>query len=152
MAQPKRTLNIGIAECARRTGVRELLLELMEWNPVVTRKFFETGAVMLEQTTSGGSGLWEFFVTASKQAEGYLAFERIHDEVRNLMETGTEPTSAAAQAVASKATAVCREYGFGDPFVYVRWMKAFAVGAEASRQSWDFLISALDPALRRGTG
>jgi len=109
------------------TGVRKQIVELMEWNPTITRKFISVGErvrnrILNEEkalTDPSGKSLFGFFITALRASEPGRAFQQILDGAAALLEQKVAATSVDGQKLARRLKSLCRRFELGDPMVFV---------------------------------
>jgi len=110
-----------------QTGVRKQIVELMEWNPAITRKFIAVGErvrnrILNEEkvvTDPSGKSLFGFFVMALRASKPGQAFQQILDEAAALIKQKAAAASAGGQKLARRLKSLCRRFELGDPLVFV---------------------------------
>src|SRR5580658_7411648 len=99
-------------------GVRKQLVELMEWNPALTRKYMAVGERFRNRILSeekalsdpSGKSLYGFFVAALRASKAGQAFRPILEEAASLTKQKVAPTSQTAQQLARRLKSVCRRF------------------------------------------
>jgi len=120
------------SELMTRHSVRQLMVELMEWNPVVTRKYLALGERLRDRTLNKDSaqpngsgkavdGFFGFFLSAQRASGTARALRPILDEAGLLARQGVASTSREAQQLAIQLTALCRRLKLGCPLAFVRF-------------------------------
>jgi hypothetical protein len=131
------------------------MLDLLEWDASVARKWMDVGERALSRTPSSADnardrGLWDYFMVAVKASHWHQALTKIVDEAVMLAEKKAVPSSAPAKSLASRLTQICISHSLGDPVVYARWSCAMLRGqsadGDAARQTgWALLTNAIRP-------
>ena len=139
--------------------LRERMLEQLGWNPSVARKMFAVGNRLILQTAVAGADLASasdvaaFFVSAVKASKWHQALEKVLDEASHARAQAADPSSAAAQSLATRLAAICEHHSLGDPVVLSRWSAAFGRTMrdgqwvdqpESRKASWNFLAEAAE--------
>lgn len=104
-------------------GVRRQLVELMEWNPALTRKYIAVGErfrnrILTEEealSDPSGKSLYRFFVAALRASKANQVFRPILEEAALLTKQKVAPTSQNAQQLARRLKSLCRRFKLGDP-------------------------------------
>jgi DNA-binding transcriptional MerR regulator len=123
-----------------RHGVRELMVELMAWNPVVTRKYLALGERLRDRTlkTDGtqpdgsgnpAGGFFGFLIAAQRASGSARALRPILNEAGSLARRGVARTSREAQQLAMRLAALCSRFKLGCPLAFALWA-AFMARAE----------------------
>lgn len=135
---------------AVRHGLRRHMATLIEWNPVVAQKWLQVGERALSRSiaTAPDDGLWAYFGAAQTAAPWHQALDQTADEAAKLVESGVDPSSVPALALANRLARTCSDHSLGDPLVYARWAAAmqFRSSAEENarrKSAWALLASAL---------
>ena len=138
--------------------LRERMLEQLGWNPAVARKVFAVGNRLILQTAAAGADLASasdvatFFMSAVKASKWYQALEKMLAEASDAR-MHAEPSSAAAQNLATRLAAICERHSLGDPVVLSRWSAAFGRTmrdgqwvdqSESRKATWSFLADAAE--------
>ncbi len=139
-------------DLAVRTGARNHMARLFEWNTTVALKWMKFGDRVMSKRLSSVSGTPEegraAYVRAAQVASPWhRALEPIADEAAALIDHRTRPSAAAAQALVERLRRTCADYSLGDPLVYARWARAilfrWPVEDNARKQTaWAFLANA----------
>ena len=144
-------------EIAVRTGARNHMAMLFEWNTPVALKWTKFGdrvmskRIISSQSAVSEGGLAAYVRAARVASPSHRALEPIADEAAVLVDNKAQPSAAAAQALVSRLRRICADHSLGDHLVYVRWARAilFRWPAEdnARKQAaWAFLASAIEAA------
>jgi len=142
-------------EIALRYRLRNTMLELMQWNAAVARKWLNVGERALSRTQNPTTpvapdhGLWSYFVAAVKASGWHQTLIRIVDEAGVLMEKKSAPASAPAKALAERLAQTCVRHSLGEPAVYARWSSAMQENTDAGprrKAAWAWLARALETA------
>jgi DNA-binding transcriptional MerR regulator len=135
---------------AVRHGLREHMVTLIEWNPVVARKWLQVGERALSRSIAGAAdgGLWAYFGAAQAASPWHQALNQTADEAAKLAQARVNPSLAPGIALANRLARICSDYSLGDPLVYARWAGAmqFRSSADESvrkKSAWAYLASAL---------
>jgi DNA-binding transcriptional MerR regulator len=113
-------------ELMTKHRVREQLVELMEWNPAVARKYIRVGErfrtrIMAEEKTlsdPSGKSLFGFFVAALGASKAGQAFREVLEETRSLCKQKLPPTSEPALQLGRRLKSLCRRFKLGDPAAF----------------------------------
>ncbi|HWM68042.1 MAG TPA: MerR family transcriptional regulator [Steroidobacteraceae bacterium] len=144
-------LIIQLKDVSRRYGVFKLHAAMLEWNPSITRKYFEIGA------RGYWVGMSDDFVAylraANAAAPWSKALTQVTDEATKLVEQKVEPSSELGQALAKHLALICSDHLLGDPLLYARrapyspFRKSVDEKGHARLTStWAFLAAALEAA------
>jgi DNA-binding transcriptional MerR regulator len=128
------------SELMTHHGVRQLMVELMAWNPVVTRKYLALGERLRDRTLNKNSsqpdgpgnpagGFFRFFIAAQRASGTARALRPILDEAGLLTRQGVARTSREARQLAMRLAALCRRFKLGCPLAFALWA-AFMARAE----------------------
>jgi DNA-binding transcriptional MerR regulator len=126
-ASPKvQTIMDRHRELMTKHGVRKQLVELMEWNPALTRKYMAVGErfrnrILTEEealSDPSGKSLYGFFIAAQRASRAGQAFRPILEEAESLTKQKRAPTSPTAQQLARRLKSLCRRFKLGDPVVF----------------------------------
>lgn len=139
---------------ALRYRLRNTMLELMEWNADVARKWLNVGERALSRTPNPTAvapdhGLWSYFVAAVKVSGWHQALIQIVDEAAILMDRKSGAASAPAKALADRLAQTCASHSLGDPAVYARWSSAMQEDTDAGprrKAAWAWLARAIETA------
>jgi DNA-binding transcriptional MerR regulator len=104
-------------------GVRKQIVELMEWNPALTRKYIAVGErfrnrILTEEkalSDPSGKSLYGFFIAALRASKAVQAFHPILEEAKALTKQQRAPTSEAARELARRLRSLCQRFNLGDP-------------------------------------
>ena len=113
-------------ELMTKHGVRKQLVELMEWNPAITRKYMAVGdrfrnRILTEEkalSDPSGKSLYGFFIAALWASKAGQAFRQILEEAESLTKQKSAPTSQTAQQLAGRLKSLCRRFKLGDPVIF----------------------------------
>jgi DNA-binding transcriptional MerR regulator len=136
---------------ALRYRLRNTMIDLLEWNAPIARKWLEVGehSVSRAFSSESGKGLWGYFAAAVAASKWNQTLIRIADEAANLVEKKAKPSSAMAKALIERLAQTCSDFSLGDPAVYARWSTAMrrddrsAPGGARRTRGWQFLTSAI---------
>lgn len=125
------------------SNMRQRQLEQLEWNPEVTRAWFELGRKLMAHTAGPDSAeeaekLERFIHEARAASRGSKLLTPVVVEALKLHEAGTKPADPAARSLAERFTRICQEERIGDPVMHARWIAAFGPRVE-SRPGWEYL-------------
>jgi hypothetical protein len=134
------------------------MLDLLEWDAAIARKWMDVGERALSRTKSSADnppdrGLWGYFMDAVKASPWHQAIMKIVDEAVILAQKKAGSSSAPAKALADRLAQICADHSLGDPLVYARWSGAMqrtqsgAVDAER-KAAWALLANASSPAAK----
>jgi DNA-binding transcriptional MerR regulator len=106
--------------------VREQLVDLMQWNPALTRKYIAVGEQFRNRTLNeeklltdpSGKSLFGFFIAAVRASKADQAVQPILVEAQALCQKKVAPSSPAARALAQRLTNACRRFKLGNPVAY----------------------------------
>jgi len=138
-------------EISLRHGLRHTMLDLLEWDAAIARKWMDVGerAVSRTHTSQDNApdrGLWEYFMGAVKASHWHQAIMKIVDEAVILAQKKAA-SSAPAKALADRLAQICANHSLGDPHIYARWSgvmqrtQSAAVDAER-KAAWALLANA----------
>lgn len=132
---------------------RELMLEMMNWNTPLTRKWLTVGDRVIEKTATPGDStsesIWHFFGATFKASSLGSSLDKLLEEVRT---AGLGDTPQQSDAFAQRFLGLCHDYDLGNPVVYVRWRCAMGTLSDtgeridlapADRAAWDYLAECL---------
>ena len=147
---------------AGRCGLRNFMATLLEWNPVVARKWIEVGeramsrSMTPEQPALADGGLWAYFGAAQEASPWHRALTQTSDEATKLAEDKVSPSSASATELANRLRRICSDYSLGDPLIYARWAGAMQFRKSSaenarSKAGWTYLAEALSVPTANGT-
>jgi MerR family transcriptional regulator, thiopeptide resistance regulator len=128
------------SELMTRHGVRQLMVELMAWNPAVTGKYLALGERLRDRKLHKGGaqpdapadpagGFFGFLIAAQRASATARALRPILDEAGLLAMQGAARTSREAQQLAMRLSTLCRRLKLGCPLVFAQWA-AFMARAE----------------------
>jgi len=142
-------------ELALRHGLRKTMLDLLEWDTSVARKWMDVGERALSRTPSSADnpadrGLWGYFMAAVRASGWHQALMKIVDESVLLAKKKLDPSSAPVKALANRLAQICVNHSLGDPVVYARWSSAMQRSEEADvdaerKAAWSLLANAIQP-------
>lgn len=143
---------------AVRYGLRDFMTTLLEWNPAVGQKWLQVGERALSRSMVSGEaprddGLWSYFGAVQEASPWHRALRETADEASKLVESGREPSSAPAIALADRLARICSDHSLGDPLVYARWASAMQFRRSTDdnarlKGAWAYLASAIQGAAR----
>lgn len=117
-------------------GVRALLVELVEWNPVVTHKYLALGERLRDRRSNKDSapsdpvgGFFGFLIAAQQASSTARALRPILNEAGVLTRRGIARTSREAQQLAKRLSDLCNRFKLGCPLAFALWA-AFMARAE----------------------
>lgn len=122
-ASPKvQTIMDRHRELMTKHDVRRQIVELMKWNPVITRKYMAVGerlrsrALTEDKASSDASGkaLYGYFVAALSASKASQALQPILDEAASLSRQKAAPTSPETQKLARRFESFCRRFKLGN--------------------------------------
>lgn len=132
-----------------RSNLRQRQLEQLEWNPEVTRAWFELGGKLMSHTVATESpeeaAQLDRFIHAARQAS--RSSQRLTPlviEAARLQKAGTRVGDKETRAIAERYQQICREENLGDPNLLARWVAAFGPNVE-SRPGWELLAQVSAP-------
>lgn len=113
-------------ELSSKHRVREQLVELMEWNPEIARKYIGVGErfrneIMNEEkalSDPSGKSLFGYFVAALAASKAGQAFRVLLEEARSLAKQNLLPSSEPAQRLGKRLKSLCRRFKLGDPVAF----------------------------------
>jgi DNA-binding transcriptional MerR regulator len=113
-------------ELMAKHRVREQLVELMEWNPAVARKYIRVGErfrtrIMAEEKALSdptGKSLFGFFVAALGASKAGQSFREILEEAKSLSRQKLPPTSEPVLRLGRRLKSHCRRFKLGDPAAF----------------------------------
>jgi DNA-binding transcriptional MerR regulator len=113
-------------ELMTKHRVRERLVELMEWNPAVARKYIRVGErfrnrIMAEEkalSDPSGKSLFGFFVAALGASKAGQGFREILEEAKSLCKQKLPPSSEPALQLGRRLKSLCRRFKLGDPTAF----------------------------------
>lgn len=132
-----------------KSGMREIQLEQLAWNPEVTRAWFKLGGKLMARSVlpddpEEAEKLRQYVHTARVVSPPARASAPLVAEAGRLR-TGEVPvTSAPARALAHQYAEFCREHDLGDARLHSRWIAAFAELDDATRANYEYLARAVN--------
>jgi len=113
-------------ELMSKHRVHEQLVELMEWNPAIARKYIGVGErfrnrIMTEEKALSdptGKSLFGFFVAALGASKAGQAFRLVLDAAQSLIKQKLLPSSDPAQRLGRRLRSLCRRFKLGDPVAF----------------------------------
>jgi DNA-binding transcriptional MerR regulator len=125
------------------SNLRQRQLEMLAWNPGVTRAWFTLGGKLMARTASPDSAedaekLEKFIHDARMASRSAKLLIPIVIEAGRLREAGAPRTAPEVRAVAERYAQVCKDDGVGDPSMHARWIAAFGQN-DQSRPAWEYL-------------
>lgn len=120
------------SELMTRHGVRQMMVELMDWNSAVTRKYLALGERLLHRSLNKDSappngsgkpagGFVGFFLAAQRASGTARALRPILQQAGLLARQGAARTSREAQQLAIRLGALCRRFELGCPLTFTLW-------------------------------
>jgi len=106
--------------------VREQLVDLMQWNPALTRKYIAVGEQFRNRTLNdenaladpSGKSLFGFFIAGMRASKADRAVQPILIEAQALCQEHAAPSSPAARKLARRLKDACRRFKLGNPVAY----------------------------------
>jgi DNA-binding transcriptional MerR regulator len=139
-------------EISLRHGLRKTMLDLLEWDASIARKWMDVGERALSRTPSSvdnarDQGLWGYFMAAVRASGWHRALMKIVDDAVILANKKVAASSASAKALASRLAQICANHSLGDPVVYAQWSRAIqrseSADVDAERKTaWALLANA----------
>lgn len=125
------------------SDMRQRQLKQLEWNPEVTRAWFNLGGKLMARTVSPESvedadRLEKFIQDARMASRAAKRLTPLVQQALKLAESAAPANDARAHELAARYAEVCRDEGVGDPAMHARWIAAFH-GDQASRPAWEYL-------------
>jgi DNA-binding transcriptional MerR regulator len=113
-------------ELMTRYRVREQLVELMQWNPGLTRKYIAVGEQFRNRTLNeekvltdpSGKSLFGFFIAALRASKADQALQPILLEAQALCQQQVAPSSPPARKLARRLKDLCRHFKHGNPVAF----------------------------------
>jgi len=127
-----------------KSGMREIQLEQLAWNPGVTRAWFALGSKLLARSvlpddSAEAEKLRQYVHAARRDSAAARAFRALSQEAGRLLEANVAVTSAEARKLAKRYADTCREHDLGDPTVHARWIAEFAEFDAQTRANYEHL-------------
>jgi hypothetical protein len=139
-----------------RYGAREVMLEAIDWNMMLTRKSLRVGErltthVVDSRVRLDGTDVWQFLRSAWKVSPLGKEQEALLSEARSLAQAGTLPATHQGGALARRLRDLCQRYQLGDPLGYARWSCGLGTPSDtgehvdlqpADQTAWKYLTAA----------
>jgi|SRR5690349_5984150 len=132
-----------------KSGMREIQLEQLAWNPEVTLAWFKLGGKLMARSVlpddpDEAEKLRQYIHTARVQSPPARAFAPLAQEAGRLRTGGVPVTSAPARALARQYAEFCRQHDLGDAGLHSRWIAAFAELDDVARANYEYLARAVN--------
>ena len=127
-----------------KSGMRELQLEQLAWNPDVTLAWFKLGGKLIARSVvpddpAEAEKLQQYIHTARRGSAPARAFRPLAGEAAQQRARNTPVTSPDARKLAKQYADFCREHDLGDPVVHSSWIAAFADFDDETRANYAHL-------------
>jgi DNA-binding transcriptional MerR regulator len=145
--QPESDAVQEVAERSHRawldSNLRQQQLAQLNWNPEVTRAWFNLGGKLLARSVApadieDAANLEAFMNQARSAMRSSKLLMPVVMEARRLRDIGTRLGDPEARRLAERYAKVCRDEKMGDPALHARWIAAFAPNEE-TRPAWEYL-------------